>query len=167
MKEIKLTRGKTVKVDNEDYERLNKFSWQVQKARQTYYALRTIWRNGRTAEKLYMHREIMNAPDDMQVDHKSGDGLDCQKKNMRLCTPSQNGMNQRKRTAECSSRFIGVSLDKRRGTWQSYININGKRTWLGAFNSETEAATARDEASFRLYGPFARPNFKHADLPAP
>lgn len=158
MKTIKLTKGKFALVDDEDYERLNKFNWQAQKARQTYYARRTVWRNGKTAEKIYMHREIMKAPKGIEVDHEDGDGLNCQKYNMRLCTSGQNSMNQKKRTAKCHSRFIGVSLDKRRGTWQAYININGKRTYIGAYNDEVEAAKARDAKAIELFGEFARIN---------
>ena len=158
MKEIKLTRGMVALVDDEDYEYLNQWKWKADKGRQTYYAVRTVWKNGRTVEKIYMHREIMKPPSDMKIDHRSGDGLDCQKQNMRICNSGQNNMNQKKRRMPCSSRFVGVSLDERRGTWQTYINIKGKRKYLGAFIDEITAAKSRDAASIELFGEFARPN---------
>ena len=158
MKEIKLTRGMVALVDNEDFDWLNQWKWQADKGRRTYYAVRSVWKNGRTAEKYYMHREIMKVPPDMQVDHISGNGLDCQKHNMRVCTVGQNNMNRSKHTRKCHSRFVGVSLDKRRGTWQAYINIGGKRTYLGTFADEVQAAIARNLASYKLFGEFARLN---------
>ena len=162
MKEIKLTQGKVALVDDEDYEELNKYKWCADKGRRTYYAVRSLWANGRKSGKLYMHRVIMKAQPGEQVDHKSSDGLDCQKKNMRICTPGENNMNQRKQTRKCHSKFKGVCLDDRENrnkTWFSYININKKRTYLGCYNSEIDAARAYNNAAINLFGDFARLNF--------
>lgn len=165
MKEIHLPCGKTVKVDDEDYESLSQYNWHANKGHGTYYAIRGIGKSGRTNEKIYMHREIMKASEKQQVDHISGNGLDCQKSNMRLCTPGQNNMNRRKNTRRCSSQYIGVSLDKRRGTWHAYINIERKRTNLGCFASEFVAAKVRDIAAIKLFKNFAHLNFtKHKQL---
>ena len=158
MKEIKLTRGMVALVDDEDFDWLNQWKWYADKGRRTYYAVRSVWKNGRTAEKHYMHREIMKAPLNMQVDHISGNGLDCQKHNMRVCTAGQNNMNQRKHTEKCHSRFIGVSLNKRRGTWYAYINMNGKRKNLGVYTDEVQATIARNLASYKFFGEFAHQN---------
>lgn len=158
MQEIKLTRGKVALVDDEDFEYLNQWTWQADKGRRTYYAVRTVWRNNKMDKKIYMHREIMKPSEGTQVDHISGNGLDCQKQNMRFCSPGQNNMNQKKQTKKCHSRFMGVSLDKRRGTWMSYINLNGKRKYLGCYKKEIDAAHARNLAAIKLFGEFARPN---------
>jgi hypothetical protein len=52
-------------------------------------------------------------------------------------------------TREASSKtsgkkFTGVSLDKRTGRWRAECKIDGKRTSLGSFDSEEEAARAWD-----------------------
>ena len=38
----------------------------------------------------------MNAPKDKQVDHKFGNVLDNRKENLRIVTPQQNSMNQKR-----------------------------------------------------------------------
>lgn len=45
-------------------------------------------------KKQLFHRLIMNAPDDMEVDHKYGKTLDCRKSNLRICIHAENGKNQ-------------------------------------------------------------------------
>ena len=42
-----------------------------------------------------------------------------------------------------SSKFIGVSWCKSRGKWFSYVNINGKKKYVGSFRTELEAFEAR------------------------
>lgn len=37
-------------------------------------------------KNIYIHRQIMNAPDDMTVDHINGDKLDNRRSNLRICT---------------------------------------------------------------------------------
>ena len=41
-----------------------------------------------------------------------------------------------------SSKYVGVSLDKRGKKWQSHITINGTLKYLGLFTDEKEAAQA-------------------------
>lgn len=55
-----------------------------------------------------MHRQIMNAPVDMEIDHIDHETLDNRHCNLRIVTSSQNSMNSKKRKG-CSSRFKGVS----------------------------------------------------------
>jgi hypothetical protein len=46
-----------------------------------------------------------------------------------------------------SSQYKGVYLNKKNNKWQSEVNINGKRTYLGAFCTEHEAYEAVQKAS--------------------
>ena len=55
--------------------------------------------------------------------------------------------------------FMGV----RQRTWGKWVAEirepnRGARLWLGTFNTSTEAARAYDEASRKLYGPYAKLN---------
>jgi hypothetical protein len=84
---IPLTQGKFAIVDAEDYERLSKYKWHVDKGDSTYYAARGI-----VGKNFRMHREILNAPEGLVVDHRNHNGLDNRKKNLRLCTRSQNNL---------------------------------------------------------------------------
>jgi hypothetical protein len=59
-----------------------------------------------------------------------------------------------------SSRFKGVSSDKRKGKWEVKIMIDGRSTNLGKFNDEKVAARAYDEAAGRVGRPV---NFRDAE----
>ena len=138
MKEIELTQGKVAIVDDEDYEKLNQFRWYAVKKAGTYYAMRTRYEPRR--ETIRMHREILgDIPDDMQVDHIDGDGLNNQKANLRIVTNRQNSQN---RHIEKSSRYPGVTWHKAGRKWQAYIRINGKQKYLGLYLTEKEAFQA-------------------------
>jgi AP2-like factor (euAP2 lineage) len=58
-----------------------------------------------------------------------------------------------------SSKYRGVSLDKRSGEWRSQIVVEGTPRYLGRYSSEIEAALAYDDEAYLLYGSEARLNF--------
>ncbi len=152
---IPLTQGKFTIVDAEDYEWLSKYKWHVDKGDSTDYAARSI-----AGKNFRMHREILNAPEGLLVDHRNHNGLDNRRENLRLCTASENNMNRRpSKRANKSSRFKGVSWDKRRRRYQAYIQQNGKTVRIGRFKSEIAAAKAYDKKAKELFGEFAYLNF--------
>lgn len=102
----------------------------------------------------YLHRVIMNPPDDMEVDHKSGDRADYRRSNLRVCTHAENCRNRPKKP-NSTSGYKGVYLDKRTNRWESKININGKCIRLGSFTSKIEAANVYNEAALKYHGEFA------------
>lgn len=109
-----------------------------------------------------MHREIMNPPKGMVVDHINGNGLDNRRCNLRICTPAENVRNRRK-VACGRSRFIGVF--PRRDKWHAVVTHQRKTHFVGSFDDEVEAAKARDRLALELHGPFARLNFPPDDPP--
>lgn len=76
---------------------------------------------------------------------------------MRLCTPSQNAANRRKRSGT-SSAFKGVCWSSQRKKWRARIRINGSQKRLGFFDSERAAAEAYDLAALSHFGEFAHIN---------
>jgi hypothetical protein len=93
-----------------------------------------------------------------EVDHKNGDGLDCQKGNLRAATHQQNGANLKKQKRN-KSGFKGVWYWRKVGKYQAYITKRKSRKHLGLFESAIEAAKAYDEAAKELFGEFAKTNF--------
>lgn len=94
MKLIPLTRGYFTQVDDEDFEELSKYKWQVGIVKKTGYkrAQRLCAITGKT---VLMHRQLMKpAHRHILVDHGDRDPLNNQKHNLRLATSSQNGYNQ-------------------------------------------------------------------------
>lgn len=155
MKEIYLTQGKVALVDDEDFEYLNQWKWCAAKGGNAFYAIRMEPGNPRTL--ILMHQQILDFPE--EVDHKDGDGLNNQRLNLRACTRSQNHMNRRPKPG-CSSRFKGVSFNEkcRIHPWRAMIMVNYKRTYIGFYTTEEEAALAYNQKALELFGEFARLN---------
>ena len=156
---ILLTKGLFTIVDQDDFERLNKYNWQANvREGRSRYATRTIRRNGRVCHR-QMHRIITNAPKEMMVDHINHDGLDNRKVNLRLATPQQNAWNRRCLRRCNGSKYMGVSWDKQNRKWRGRLFVDGKSRFLGYFEDEKDAAIAFDRAAKEHRGEFAFLNF--------
>lgn len=143
---IALTQGQFAIVDATDYEWLNKYRWCASKHAGKYYARRFT-----TKGTIWMHREIMQTPPGMVVDHISGNSLDNRRGNMRNCKPHQNAYNKPPRGR--TSKFKGVYPHGDR--WEARIKHKGRRYHLGLFATELEAAKARDAKARELEGEYA------------
>ncbi len=73
---------------------------------------------------------------------------------LRLASHAQNSRNCVK-PRDNTSGYKGVSFFKSRGNWRAYINLNGKRHWLGYFTDPIEAHKAYCVAAIKLHGEFA------------
>jgi len=160
---LPLSQNKFAIVDAEDYHRLSKYKWCLSRTPHTNYAMRRTKgkrvKGKRVKRKsIMMHRFILNAPRHLVVDHINHNGLDNRKKNLRLCTRAQNNRNSRSFRKK-TSRYKGVSWDKRRKRFLACIRCNGKYYYLGRFKSETDAAKAYDRKARELFGQFAFLNF--------
>ncbi len=154
---VPLTQGRFARVDPEDYPWLSQFRWCCKNGTRNVYAVRNVTIDGKST-RIYMHRLIMNTPDHLVCDHINHDSLDNRKANMRNCTIQQNNANSR--SAEgASSRFKGVSWDKRRQKWVAGIKTGRKQRNLGLFDDEIKAAKAHDIAAKELHGEYAALNF--------
>lgn len=89
------------------------------------------------------------------IDHKNGNHLDNSILNLRLCTQAQNSRNAKKPITN-KSGYKGVSWDKNRTKWVSYINFEGKKYHLGYFVSIIDAALNREKASIKYHQEFRR-----------
>lgn len=102
-----------------------------------------------------LHRFIINAPFGKFVDHIDGNGLNNQKTNLRLCTNSQNMMNQ-KMHKDNRSGYKGVRFHKSSKKWQARICINYKDIFLGGFKTAILAHEAYKKAVLKYHKEFGR-----------
>jgi len=65
---------------------------------------------------------------------------------------------QAKEKIEIVIAIQGVCYEKRARKWIAVIYNEGKRIWIGTFETEIDAARAYDEAAKKYHGEFARLN---------
>lgn len=166
MKQIPLTQGKFALVDDEDFEYLSQFKWTLVSSKGKEYAYRGKTSDGiRTTYK--MHRVILGITDPKKsVDHKDGNGLNNQRKNLRSADQKQNCQNRNPRKNK-SSKFKGVSIENRlnrKPYWASTICIDGRQKTLKRYPhtpcGEILAAVHYDTMAEKHFGEFANLNFK-------
>jgi hypothetical protein len=155
MKEIPLTQGKVVIVDDDMYEYLSQWSWYWT----GHYAARGE-RSGRLQKLFLMHRVVLQAPEGTQVDHINMNKLDCRRVNLRLATRSQNNANRNMhRNNSCGFKGVSWSGNSLKNPYKAEIKIFGHKIYLGCFTTAEDAARAYDQKAKELFGEFARTNF--------
>jgi hypothetical protein len=149
--------GRSVRVDEADLPLVEPYRWLVQvntKPRPSGpYAITWVRNADGTRSHVYMHDLIMGTAG---VDHRDRDGLNNCRCNLRVASQSQNGANTLPRVG--TSRYKGVSWDRKMGCWRAQITVRRKMRYLGLFGSEEDAARAYDEAALETWGEYARLN---------
>ena len=136
-------------IDDEDFDELSKFRWHICAG----YARR----NAGKEIVVYMHRQLLNVPKGLVIDHINGNRLDNRKENLRVCTRAQNTRNSRLPTNNVSG-YKGVSWHKHQRRWCAKIVFNAVCKHLGYYKSKVEAAVAYNEAAVKYFGEFANLN---------
>lgn len=164
MIEIPLTQDKVATISDCDAELVDGLSiCAVRVNNKKWYASATVG-----GKNVYLHTLIMQTPEGMEVDHIDGDGLHCERENMRLATHAQNmrnvGKNQRNTTG-----YKGVyRYHHNRDRFRMGIRYEGKLTFAkGTYPTAESAARAYDIKCRELHGDFARLNFPDEHLPRP
>lgn len=150
MKKIKLTQGKFAIVDDEDFDKLNKYKWCINS---NNYALRRASGKDGDGKIIYMHRVIIGETNGLLVDHINRDKTDNRKSNLRLANKSQNCMNRS--SSNHTSSYKGVGFHKQSGKWRSFIFLENKYVHLGLFENEKDAAITYNKSAEKLFKEFA------------
>lgn len=131
----------------EDVEKVSKERWFVTEYNYARCCLKE------TGKYTFLHRFLLNIPDDIFVDHINQNKLDNRRENLRTCNYSQNGMN-RGLQSNSTTGYKGVNFDKRRSLYRAHIKLNGKQTHLGYFEKIEDAVKARREAEPEYFKEF-------------
>lgn len=152
MKEVKLTRNFFAYINDEDFDKINKYKWNAHFNGHNNYARARI-----NNKMVYMHHFILGNPIDY-IDHKDGNGLNNMKSNLRFCTNQMNQAN-RKINKNNKSGYKGVSWSKEKKKWVVNITFNRKTIFFGYYTDLISAAKKYDNEAKKLFGEFAKTNF--------
>jgi len=154
--EIPLSRGRVTLIDEADVPFVSQHKWSYHPRG---YAVRTVRLNGKQ-RTIYLHRALLNPPDDLVVDHINGDPLDNRRDNLRLATPWQNTCNGPLQSNRHGYRGVTESGS---GKFVAAIKVHHRRYQLGSYNDPYTASLVYDVAARHFHGDFATLN--HPDQP--
>ena len=118
----------------------------------------------KNSKNISMHEIIFGrkAKPGYVIDHINSNGVDNRRVNLREITNSQNAYNKIKSTNNVTSKYMGVFKDKN-NKWVSQIRFEYKKYHIGTFNTEEEAAKARDIYAVHFFRESARLNVDDND----
>lgn len=133
-------------VSDVDYQFLLKINW--------YFSTVGYVRNNEIGQ---MHRIVFERkigskiPHGYEIDHINRDKLDNRRSNLRLATHSQNAVNYSHGTR--LNEYRGIA--KHRNKWTAKIQKDGKKIYIGIFNTPESASHAYEKMATKLFGKFA------------
>jgi len=153
MAQFETRKGATIFVDDEDFDRVSRYSW---RDNGDGYFITTIANPGKPGKRMniYLHRFVSGlvVGDSREVDHKDLNKANNRRDNLRICTRGQNECNKGLQSNN-KSGFKGVC--RFRNKWRADIKLNRKTRFLGLFDTPEEAYAARCAAAQILHGAFA------------
>lgn len=125
-------------IDKEDIPIVGFCNWHLHKCGKKTYI--------RNAKRVYLHRLIMGAPENMDVDHINGNSLDNRRQNLRICERKHNCYNKKS--------VRGYWYDKSCNKYRAEIWFENRKYYLGVYRSEDEARSAYIKKAKELFGAF-------------
>jgi hypothetical protein len=138
---LKTRNGVEFEVDDEKVGEVTKHRWYPFVQRGVIKALRRF----EGMKVVYLHRELMAAPENLCVQHRDGNPLN--NKSSNLCLLSKSDVSHKRERAKGKSGIICVG-----NKWRARISKNRVRHSLGNFSSEKEARAAYKSAARILHG---------------
>jgi hypothetical protein len=142
-----------VMIDKDDYKRVSKLKWYVNK----YTRTGKIYWYMITTDGTLLHRFIMGDPiNKMVVDHKDNNTLDNRKSNLEIVTRKNNCRKAELCVKNKGSGYPGVYwyTFTKTPVWIAYITVDYKRIHLGSFSDLDEAIKVRKQAEKKYFGEF-------------
>ena len=128
-------------IDSKDYDLVNKYTWHVLHG----YVISKI--NGRTIK---LHRFLLSPKSNEEIDHKDRNPLNNCRNNLRIVSRSENYIN-RGLASNNTSGYIGVYKINGYDRYAAQINCDGKRIYLGSFDTLDEAVNERRKAEEKYH----------------
>uniref|UniRef100_A0A6H1ZNI4 Putative HNH endonuclease n=1 Tax=viral metagenome TaxID=1070528 RepID=A0A6H1ZNI4_9ZZZZ len=148
--------GKSCLVDDCDWEWLKDIKFTVRKVHHQYY----LYYKSVPLHKIVFiaHHGSINFGN--AVDHVNRKSLDNRSINLRQLLNRDNLLlNRRKYKGDGTSKFIGVSRDKRNNKWRAQYTVGVNNVYLGLYNTEKLAAIAHDIYAVKTFKDPLRLNF--------
>jgi len=145
------SKGEEFYFDLEDYDKIHKYCWMLH---DEYVCAGNVDDNNNS---IRMHRLVMNAKENEEVDHIHHNKNDNRKNELRLVSGSKNQMNAILRK-DNTSGVKGVCWHSRDEIWEVSIQVNRKHIYLGRFTDFDEAVNARKRSEDKYCGEYSYDN---------
>lgn len=156
---LKLSNGGFTRVSLCDFSRVKDTTWWSSKVGNNVYVVCHAVRPDGRWTKRSLHRVILGLTDfRIKSDHKDGDGLNNLRRNLRVCSNSENASAFRRPVSKKTSRFRGVSWSNARKKWVVQLRKDYRKHFGGRFASELAAARVYNGLAIKLFGHFAQLN---------
>lgn len=147
---IEISQGLKVIVDDDMLDIAKRMGvWRPRVGPWTTYAITNL---PKVRTTIQMHRWLISAPPNLDVDHRDGNGLNNQRSNLRLATRSQNLANST--FVRGAVPFRGVDRIST-GKYRARMRLFYEDIFLGLFDTAEEAALAYQTKRAEIRGEFA------------
>lgn len=128
--------------DEEDYDKIKNYCWY--KNAYGYF----VSYNPNSGRVVFLHRLIMDCPDEFEVDHIHHTTMDNRKKELRICKPHENALNKRTPSHNTSGH---KNVQKSGNKWQVVI----RQKYIGRYDTFEEACAIEEEVEKEMYGEYS------------
>ena len=127
-------------IDKEDVEKCKTRSWRLSKKRNKFYVVSGQKKN---EDMIYLHQFLIGkAPNGYEIDHKDGNSLNNQKRNLQYLTRSENARNTKSRI-DAQIGIKGISIDKRTKKYVVDFSFGSERIYSKSWTTLSEATWFR------------------------
>lgn len=121
-------------IDTSDLEKVKKFKGKWYASWHPHTKSFTV-RGNIKKSRVFLHRYILDAPRNLQVDHIKHNTLDNRREKLRLASPAENAQNRKGAYTNSKTGVRGVYWNKECKKWQAHITLNFKKTCLGQYQT--------------------------------